>query len=67
MDILTRSENYENEDIWDFGKVRVRSCQFNVKQNNYTELLPCSKFEDGVQMGPQTPTGPQSGLSLEPL
>ena len=45
MDISTRSENHENEDFSVFWKVKVESCTFPMKQNDYAELLGYSKFE----------------------
>ena len=39
MDISTRSENHEHGNRWDFGKMKIKSYQFPMKQNNPTELV----------------------------
>ena len=45
MDMSTRSENHENEDSLDFLKVKIKSYEFPMNQNNSTELLGYSKFK----------------------
>ena len=43
MDMSTRFENHENEDICDLGNVKIKSYKSNMKQNNYTRLFGLSK------------------------
>ena len=45
MDMSTRSENRENEDVWDFGKMKVKNYYIPGKQNNSTELLGYPVFK----------------------
>ena len=45
MDMSTRSEKHENNDFSEFGKVKDKDYQSNVKQNNSTELFAFPKFQ----------------------
>ena len=72
MDIPTRYENDEHEQILNFWKATVKSYEFSMKQNNYTELWVLPEFKIcvtiRVKMDWRTPSDPKSDFcSIQPL
>ena len=55
MDMSTRSENHETDDFLDFWKVKFKSYESKMTQNNSTELLGHAFLKKiSVKKAPQT-------------